>query len=142
MFKKILVPVDGSDSSWRALAAAKEMAEKFGGDLVVVTVTQPIDHLNLLVVRREFQDTLAELKEVSEKIISLAKMKLTGYEKKVDYVIKEGHPAECIVALAKEKECDSIVIGRRGLSGVEEFFLGSVSSNVAQQSVVPVVIVR
>ncbi len=142
MFKKILVPVDGSESAWRALATAKELTEKFQGALVVVTVTQPIDHLSMVVARHELNDTMKELRAVSDKILSLAKMKLMDRKENVSYVVKEGHPAESIVAAAKENNCDCIVIGRRGLSGVEEFFLGSVSASVAQQAEIPVVIVK
>ena len=41
MFKKILVPVDGSESAWRALEQASVLAEKFEGELLVMTVIQP-----------------------------------------------------------------------------------------------------
>lgn len=142
MFKKILVPVDGSDSAWRALSTAKELVEKFDGSLVVATVTQPINSLSLIVDKNEANRNTAELKAVSEKVLSLAKMKLNGSGKEISYVIKAGHPAECIVEAAKENGCDCIVIGRRGLSGVAEFFLGSVSASVAQQTEIPVVIVK
>ncbi|MCQ2363854.1 MAG: universal stress protein, partial [Acidaminococcaceae bacterium] len=47
-----------------------------------------------------------------------------------------------IVNTSKDKGCDLIVIGSRGLSGFAEFFLGSVSSEVAQLSTVPVLIVK
>ena len=40
MFKKILVPVDGSEGSWRALNSAVEIGEKFGSELEVVNVNQ------------------------------------------------------------------------------------------------------
>ena len=41
MFKKILVPVDGSEGSWRALDTAVELGKKFGGELHVINVIQP-----------------------------------------------------------------------------------------------------
>ena len=44
MFEKILVPVDGSETSWRALAEAKELAEAFKGELLVVNVIQPYNN--------------------------------------------------------------------------------------------------
>lgn len=142
MFKKILVPIDGSDSAWRALTTAKELVDKFEGSLVIVTVTQPINSLKLIVDKHEADRSTVELTAVSEQILTLAKMKLTGCTKAVSYVIKAGHPAECIEDAAKENNCDCIVIGRRGLSGVAEFFLGSVSASVSQHAEIPVVIVK
>ena len=53
-----------------------------------------------------------------------------------------GHPSERIIALSKKVQADAIVIGSRGLSGIAEFFLGSVSSKVSQYAAVPVLIVK
>lgn len=142
MFKKVLVPVDGSESSWRALQAGKELAEKFAGEVVVLTVTQPNSALSLIVDKHEVNRSNAELQAVSEKILSLAKLKLGDLSNKAKFVLEAGHPAESIIAGAKKNGCDCIVIGRRGLSGVAEFFLGSVSASVAQQAEIPVVIVK
>ena len=50
MFKKILVPVDGSEGSWRALNSAVEIGEKFGSELEVVNVIQPYNNAALLAV--------------------------------------------------------------------------------------------
>jgi nucleotide-binding universal stress UspA family protein len=60
----------------------------------------------------------------------------------VVYSIEVGHPSERIIAFTKKEECDAIVLGSRGLSGIAEFFLGSVSSKVAQYAGVPVLIVK
>ena len=45
-----------------------------------------------------------------------------------------GHPSRRILAVCEDKQCDAIVIGCRGLSGIEEFFLGSVSGKVLEYS--------
>ena len=46
MFEKILVPVDGSETSWKAMEEAKKLAEAFRGEMVVVNVIQPITMLH------------------------------------------------------------------------------------------------
>ena len=48
MFQKILTPVDGSESSWKALAAARVLAERFGGEILVLTVDVPYSGISLL----------------------------------------------------------------------------------------------
>ena len=50
MFEKILVPVDGSETSWRALEEAKTLATAFNGELVVVNVIQPYNNSAMLIV--------------------------------------------------------------------------------------------
>ena len=52
MFKKIVVPVDGSESAWRALEQAAALACKFEGELLVMTVIQPYNNAALLAVPR------------------------------------------------------------------------------------------
>ncbi|MNR36447.1 Stress response protein NhaX [compost metagenome] len=54
----------------------------------------------------------------------------------------QGSPAEVILAYAKEHGADVIVIGSRGLGGIREFVLGSVSHNVVQSARIPVLVVK
>ena len=67
---------------------------------------------------------------------------IDGLMEKAMFDMEFGDAAEMAVTVAREKGADAIVIGKRGLSGVEEFLLGSVSSKVAQLSPVPVIIVK
>ena len=113
MFKKFLVPIDGSQTSFRALETAADMAKAVGGELIVIHVV-PSNKVNQLIV----------------------------VGNKPEFDMEFGDAAEMAVTVAREKGADAIVIGKRGLSGVEEFLLGSVSSKVAQLSPVPVIIVK
>ncbi len=145
MFKKILVPVDGSEGSWRALAHAVEIGKKFESEIIVINVMQPYNNAALLAVPLDHATIShgnSELEKVGSKVLETAKEKMAGYPFKADYCLEVGHPSERIVALAKKAECDAIVIGSRGLSGIAEFFLGSVSSKVSQYAVMPVLIVK
>jgi nucleotide-binding universal stress UspA family protein len=61
---------------------------------------------------------------------------------KVTTRLSEGHPADKIIELAEAEHCDLIVMGSRGLGGLKEMFLGSVSDKVADHASCPVLIVR
>ena len=145
MFKKILVPLDGSETAWKALDQAIVLGGKFESDLLIVNVmeqyhnpvslTSPWDNATLYRVN-------TALEKVGEKVLDMAKEKLANYAKNVEYTLEEGHPSERIVSLAKDSGCDAIVIGSRGLSGIADFFLGSVSYGVVQHATVPVLIVK
>jgi nucleotide-binding universal stress UspA family protein len=145
MFKKILVPVDGSETSWKALETAESLAEKYGGSLIVTNVMVPYGAGNLL--QMSLDQTLidqnnAAMKKAGYATLDMAKDKLADYKGEVEYKEAIGNPAEQILELCKDEKCDTIVIGSRGLSGVEEFLLGSVSSKVSQYAKVPVVVVK
>ena len=145
MFNKILIPVDGSEGSWRALEHAVAIGEKFDAELVVATVIQPYNNATLLSVpldAKTITEGNSELEKIGDKVLQMAAERLIGYKNKVDYCVEIGHPSERIIALAKKSEAEAIVIGSRGLSGIAEFFLGSVSSKVSQYADVPVVIVK
>ena len=145
MFEKILVPVDGSETSWRALAEARELATAFNGELHVINVIQPYNNSAMLIVPLD-QATIsqgnAELAKIGGSVLQTAKNKLQDFNGKKNFDLEVGHPSERILAYCKEKQCTAIVIGSRGLSGIAEFFLGSVSSKVSQYADVPVLIVK
>lgn len=145
MYNKILVPVDGSEGSWRALENAMIIGEKFGSELIVVNVIQPYNNAALLAIPLEHGDNTIgteEFERIGDKVLALAKEKMAAYPHKNQVCMEVGHPSERIIALGKKLQADLIVIGSRGLSGIAEFFLGSVSSKVSQYSDSPVLIVK
>lgn len=145
MFKKILVPVDGSEGSWRALNTAVELGEKFDSELIVVNVIQPYNNAALLAVPLDHATVSqgnSELEKIGDKVLEMAQERLESYKGEKSFNLEIGHPSERIIALAKKAKADAIVIGSRGLSGIAEFFLGSVSSKVSQYADVPVLIVK
>ena len=145
MFKKILVPVDGSQTSWKALDTARSLAEKYDGRLLVITVMIPYgsgSFLQMSLDQTLIDQNNAAMKKAGFATLDMAKDKLGSYAGDVEYLEETGNPAELILDACKEEGCDTIVIGSRGLSGVEEFLLGSVSSKVSQYAKVPVVVVK
>ncbi len=145
MYSKIVVPVDGSESAWRALANARAIGEKFSATLVIVNVVQPYNNAALLAVPLDHSTISqgnSELERIGDKVLEMAQERLAGYPYPVELCLEIGHPSERIIALSKKKEADAIILGSRGLSGIAEFFLGSVSSKVSQYADVPVLIVK
>lgn len=129
-FSKILVAVDGSKLSQKALRYAAELGQKYGGQLTLLNVAQTM----LPQVRAE------TVKSVGERIVSEAESQVKDV--KVDKKVELGHPAKMILDFAKKGNYDLIALGSRGLSPVSRVFLGSVSDHVARQSECTVLIVR
>ena len=97
----------------------------------------PLDH-NII------SQSNADLEEVGKEILARAREKVTetGFAGAADYRIELGHPSERILTISKAEKADAIVLGSRGLSGLAEFFLGSVSTKISQYSNIPVLIVK
>jgi nucleotide-binding universal stress UspA family protein len=145
MFKKILVPVDGSDPSWHALKYAAEIGVRFEGELLVVHIVQPFYNAELLALPINSGLLAAQMDDMKKNagaILEMAKEKTASYPIKLTAKVETGHPSAQILKIAEETGCNAIVIGSRGLSGLAEFVLGSVSSNVSQCAKIPVLIVK
>ena len=145
MFKRILVPVDGSEASMSALEIAVEMQSAFRSELLILTVYR---HHSLLehstsMVRPEEPDTMDDiLRTHAAEVAEAAKSKAKGL--KADGArafVRNGPPARTIVAFAKDKGADLIVLGSRGVGDLDGFLLGSVSHKVTSLSDCPVMVV-
>ncbi|MBW6419112.1 universal stress protein [Celeribacter sp. PS-C1] len=147
MFKKILLAHDGSKGADGAMEKACELCKLAGAELMVVTVYRhhSILEASLSMVRGSGEDPgnlddamKAAAREVGE--YAKTRAKELGVEK-VQAFIKGGPSARTIVAFAREKDCDLIAIGSRGLGATEGYMLGSVSHKVTSLARLPVLVV-
>ncbi len=138
LYMNILVPLDGSDYSKKALLQACDMAKNYQAHLILVYIVEKSHSLNLL-DRNEY---LKMLRKFGEKV--LIKGKETAKTKGIDAttIMKEGNITNEIVKLAKSKKCNLIIIGNKGLGATARFFLGSVSNKLANSSPCSVLIVK
>lgn len=140
MYKKILVPVDGSENSFRSLEHAAQLAQITGARLTLFHVIAPLPasiqryaHANYLI---------KEVQDFGQEIIENAKESIAVYNLEVETGMIYGDPAHEIIHKAKEEDFDLIVIGSRGLNPLTSIIMGSVSSRVARQANCPVLVVR
>ena len=148
MLKKILVALDGSEHANHALTYALDLAEKYSADMILVSVVHPMyipldDETGFTSpqIMEQYLDSLnAYHKNVLSEGLTQAKKRIPTL--KVSTKLMKGRPADEIIAVAKEGNVDLIVMGSRGLGGIKEFFLGSVSNRVADEAKCPVMIVK
>jgi len=145
MFSKILVPFDGSTSAEEAVRKAVELAALTGAEMVLLTVYRHHSMLesSFSMVRHSDPGNMDDvLRKHAQEVAEHGKFiaQEAGAEK-VRAFIKNGPPARTIVAWAKEKEVDLIVLGSRGLGSVEGYLLGSVSHKVTGLAKCPVLVV-
>ena len=138
MFKNILVGVDGSEHSLRAVEKAAELARSLGAHLVLVTAFDPIP---AYLGSPYLEEAMARQTEKAEEILEKAKEHLGGYED-VETEAIEGAPADVILSAADVHNTDLIVLGTRGISGIAALLLGSEALKVASHAKCPVMLVH
>ncbi|MGV8907335.1 MAG: universal stress protein [Acetobacterium sp.] len=148
--KKILIPIDGSSISLKAVLEAKKLAEAFNSEIVLLTVaniTTPsgIEESNLdIKAGLELQKYVSKFKINAEKHLAEAKISLGDLGPKAESVILYGDPAEQIANYLDDHDVDFVVIGSQGL-GVSRFrqvFIGSVTSKILRHAKQPILIVK
>jgi len=135
LFKKILVPLDGSEAAEAVIPFAREIAGRSGGEVVLVTAVQQVGvwdaTLSVQVVEREEESA----KEYLNEIIGRNGTGLTA--KTV-----QGDAAEAILSAAKEESADLIALSTHGRSGIARWLFGSTATHVLENSPVPVLFLR
>ena len=144
MFKRILVPTDGSEISAKAVKTAATLAKLAGAELMTVSVKEPFPYSAISEMQptppQEFFDAQERIaaKRVGE-VVDLAKNAgLTC----LAHTVEALHPWEAIIDHAKRQECDLLVMASHGRRGVTALLLGSETQKVLTHSTVPVLVVR
>lgn len=138
--RKILVPVDGSEASLRALAHAVDQAKAAGAKIVMVNVQQTLERwyagglLN--------KEALTHLRQLGKADAAKACALVDAAGLTYEFDVLFGQPGEVIARVAKEQGCMGIVMGTRGLSDLEHVFLGSTAHKVIQLAEAPVTLVK
>ena len=141
MFSKVLVPVDGSENSLRALDHAIYLAKKTDANITAMNV---IENPPTVYVESQklLNDLLANFRAESARILDKCKQIAEKSDVKIETIIGEGDAASSIVGYAEKGGFDTIIIGRRGLGRFKEMVLGSISNKVLHHAKCSVLIVR
>ena len=147
MIKSILVATDASPAAGRALALAIELAVKHEAELEIVHVIRDLQipaHLRDMAQVMNMADARGDVMMfVAEQVLSDARERArAGGVGEVGTHVGKGDPAGAIIAQARRRKSDLIVLGTRGLSTAEGVLLGSVSRKVANLCKTNCLIVR
>jgi nucleotide-binding universal stress UspA family protein len=146
LFLKILVAVDGSESSDKVYDMAAQLAKLTNGKLIIVHVVVPPPPLGggLFYPDVSGIDKMRiDLEEAGRRILQNYSEKSTNeYKIAVETILAQGYPPDAIIREADAKGADLIVVGSRGFSGAKQFFIGSVPNSVLHHSSIPVLLVK
>ena len=150
IFSNILVPVDGSEHSDRAVKYATEIALKFNAKITLLHVYS----LTPLITSSTLAPTISDMtpdtinlisqkvKKDAKKILNQAKIIAQTKDVFVIGLLKEGEVVSEILNIVDAKKVDLIVMGARGLGGIKKLILGSISEAVVHKVARPVLIIR
>lgn len=169
MIRKIVVPVDGSQHSVKAVELASDLASKYDADITLLHVllrghmpeglkkameievgkrkssVDPVYLPNIILARNKKEDqlTIEELTYIGKYVLtSVAAICRDKGVSDVDMRVEEGDPAKIIIQIAEDTRADMIVMGNRGLSDFQGMLFGSVSHKVSQLAKCTCVTVR
>jgi nucleotide-binding universal stress UspA family protein len=145
MFKRILLPTDGSEQSQRAILAGIAFAKDLGGEVVGLTVipkfhtfTYKTDMLEE--TKQEYVvDSQKRAAQHLEFIADAARD--AGVSCRTEQAVSDD-PYEMIISTARDRQCDLIVMGSHGRKGVKGVLLGSETQKVLVHSGIPVLVYR
>ncbi|MFN8401037.1 MAG: universal stress protein [Anaerolineales bacterium] len=142
MYKKILVPLDGSKVAEGVLPHAKSLAYSEGAELILLTVTSN-PAMDIVFSDPGIAETaILEQQEMSKTYISSIENELKAEGFRVSNLMRVGSVAEVILGVAEELGVDVIAMSTHGRTGPARWLLGSVAERVVHNSKVPVLLIR
>lgn len=145
MFKHVLIPIDGSVYSMKAVESGVALAKAIGAKITVLTVIEPsgilgTDSRRVAATRRAYEQ---EVKKNAERELKDAERTAKKQGVACTAILQENdQPYQAIIETATRKRCDLIAMASHGRRGVAALVLGSETSKVLTHSRVPVLVYR
>lgn len=144
MFKRILVPTDGSDITTKATATAVALAKSVGAEVFTVSVKEPFPYSAISEMQptppQDFFD--AQERIADERVQAVSSLCKAAGVPCSAHTVEAIHAWEAIIAHAVAMDCDLIVMASHGRRGMSALLLGSETQKVLTHTKVPVLVVR
>lgn len=155
LFEKILVALDGSEHSLRALEIAVHVARKFNAKITLIHVysvgVRPVvmpEPATLtppsvpIMPPADFSKVVEATRRAGANILTDGEKRVMAEGVQVETLLKEGHTVQEILKTARDGKFSLIVIGARGISKIREVIMGSVSDGVIRNAPCPVLVTK
>ena len=139
MLNLIIVALDGSQHSLKALDLACDLAQKHGAKLILLHAYQSTSDLR---GNEEFNKLVAMRKGAGEDIIKDARKRMEAFSLEIEEDLLEGPAADAIVRVAETRNAELVVMGTRGRGSFKGLLFGSVSTKVTHYAPCSVLVVR
>jgi len=144
MFKRILIPTDGSDITLKATQSALALAKVHGAVVYAISVKEPFPYSAISEMQpvppQEFYD--AQERIAASRVKSVVDAAVAAGVVCHGHTVEALHAWEAILDHAKSQKCDLIVMASHGRRGVAAMLLGSETSRVLTHSEIPVLVIK
>ncbi|MDD5397622.1 MAG: universal stress protein [Dehalococcoidia bacterium] len=141
-FKRILAPLDGSETGGAAMHDAEAIALKTGASIVLVHVLPAPHAIEARWLGPEFTGFVKAMHDAGQKYLDKVDTRLSARGLDVKVRIVSGDPAGKIIEVAREEKADLIAMSTHGRSGIARWVLGSVADKILHESRIPMWLVR
>lgn len=146
MISSVIVGTDGSDTADQAVQAAAKLAAAAGARLAIVSAYAPVSASRLRAEKKQAPSDVewaVNEREDVDTMLQEAKRTAEGLgAERVRTAAREGDPADVIIDVAEELNCDLVVVGNQGMTGNRRFLLGAVPDKLSHHAKCSVLIVR
>jgi nucleotide-binding universal stress UspA family protein len=150
MYKRILVPLDGSPRAEKILPHVEALAKEDGATLILMQTIEPTSAdftpgIDSMVSPQEMEiywKSLQAAEEAGNEYLTEKAEELTRKKVKVETVVKRGDAVATIVKTAKDKSADLIAMASHGRTGLARVFYGSVANGVLHKVDRPLLLIR
>jgi nucleotide-binding universal stress UspA family protein len=147
MFKRILIPTDGSKVADRAVKAGIRFAREIGARVVGYSAIEPVPAYyygeGSMIDGRLIAELDRQSKAAAEKALAAMAKAAKAARVRFDSLCdKPGTAYDGIIAAARRKKCDAIFMASHGRSGLARLVMGSVTQKVLVHSKIPVLVYR
>lgn len=148
MYKNILIATDGSELANKAVTEGLSLAKALNATVKIVTATETMSDSEIAGQMEAghahaVENFIKRAEDSAHKVLSAVSSTAKDMGLTCETVhLPSRHPAEAIIASAKEKECDLIIMASHGHRGIKKILLGSVANEVITHSTIPVLVCR
>lgn len=145
MYRRILVPIDGSDTADRGLQEALKLAKLCNASLVLLSVVEYYPVMMEMATASTWEQVSTDLRQYSQRVLDQAHDRAKSAGIASEAHLEDAAAArvcDVIVDQAREHRCDLIVMGTHGRRGLEHALIGSDAERVVRSSPVAVLLVR
>lgn len=137
--KRILFPVDLTDFSERIVPEAISVAEKFGAEVHLLAVVEPLEQFSTFYVPHPSLDLFEKemVERAERKLLEFEDLSFVSY-RNVKHAVLRGRPADEILKYIGSEKIDMVIMATHRRKGLERALLGSVADEVIRRSPVPV----
>jgi len=144
LYPKVIVPVDGSEISYKTLDAALFFSEKLGSSITAIHVMEdiPVTNIKSQKLLKDILAISAVCKQQGENILSKCSETAKNKGLIVNTVLLKGNPSLIILDFCKNGKYNLIIMGNRGIGKIKEIILGSLSSKILHNSTCPILLIK